>query len=138
MCSATDDPTTYGTEARTVTAKTWAEMRGEDIIDSRDIIERLDELNAQDARDELEEEERAILADLDEQGRSSAPDWTYGEGMIRDDYFEDYARDLAEDIGAINRDASWPNTYIDWPAAAAALQMDYSSIEIDGLTYWVR
>src|SRR5689334_18435725 len=46
MCSGTDDPTTYGTEARTVTAKTWADMRG-DIFDSRDIIERIDELEAE-------------------------------------------------------------------------------------------
>ena len=118
--------------------KTWAEMRGEEIIDSRDIIERLNELQDQDERDEEETDELSILVALNEDGEQSAPDWTYGEGMIRDDYFEDYARDLAEDIGAIDPKATWPLTYIDWPAAADALKQDYTSIDVDGLTYWVR
>lgn len=65
-------------------------------------------------------------------------DWKYGESLIRDSYFEDYARQLAEDLGAISKDATWPNNYIDWPRAAEALQMDYSSVDFDGVTYWVR
>jgi len=66
------------------------------------------------------------------------PDWTYGEVLINDSHFEDYARELAEDIGAINPDAGWPNGYIDWERAAEALLIDYTSIEFDGETYWTR
>ena len=38
---------------------------------------------------------------------------------------EEYAQDLAESIGAIDSDASWPLSYIDWERAARDLMMDY-------------
>ena len=62
----------------------------------------------------------------------------HGETLIRDTYFEDYARELAEDIGAINRDASWPNNCIDWEEAASQLQQDYFSVEYGDVIYWIR
>jgi hypothetical protein len=58
--------------------------------------------------------------------------------MIRDSYFKEYAQEFAEDIGAINKNASWPNTCIDWDQAARELQMDYTSVNFDGVTYWIR
>ena len=64
-------------------------------------------------------------------------DW-YPITLIRDSYFEDYAEELANDIGAINSEASWPNNCIDWERAARELQQDYSSVEFDGVTYWYR
>jgi hypothetical protein len=45
---------------------------------------------------------------------------------------------LADDIGAIDRNASWPTNWIDWEKAALELRVDYSSVEIDGKTYWYR
>lgn len=116
-----------------------------DIIDTRDIIERVEELEP--AVDAIGEGEHiaewkfltAILADLagnggDEQWRG---DW-YPVTLIRDSYFTDYAQELAEDIGAVNADAFWPNNCIDWKQAARELQMDYSIVEVDGATYWYR
>ena len=41
-------------------------------------------------------------------------------------------------MGAVPRDAGWPTSYIDWERAADALKMDYTSIEADGRTFWVR
>lgn len=64
-------------------------------------------------------------------------DW-YPGSMIRDSYFEEYAQQLAEDIDAISDNADWPLSYIDWEAAAAALQQDYSTVEYEGVTYWYR
>lgn len=55
--------------------------------------------------------------------------------LIHDSYFEQYARDLADDIGL---PAGWPADYIDWEAAANALQRDYRSCEYVGQTYWYR
>ena len=124
-------------------------------IDVRDIIARVEELekdrggydaDALDAWRENypgDEEElealTAILEDLkdnggDEQWRG---DW-YPVTLIRGDHFEDYARELAEDIGAVNKNAEWPNNHIDWEAAAEALQQDYTSTDIDGTDYWYR
>lgn len=126
-----------------------------DIIDVRDIIARVEELekdrdgydaDALDAWRENypgDEEElealTAILEDLegnggDEQWRG---DW-YPITLIRDNHFEDYAQELAEDIGAVNRDAEWPARHIDWKAAADELLMDYTETEIEGTTYWYR
>jgi hypothetical protein len=58
--------------------------------------------------------------------------------LIRDSYFEDYARQLAEDIGAIDSKASWPNNHIDWEDATDALKQDYTEVDFDGVSYWIR
>lgn len=65
--------------------------------------------------------------------------WRDGVTLIPDDDFEDYARDLAEDLyGNDIRKASWPFDCIDWEKAADELRMDYSSVEYDGVTYLYR
>ena len=115
-----------------------------DVIDVRDIIARIEELAG--AEDEASEDylERAglesIMADLkgmggDEKWRG---DW-YPSLLIDETYFEEYARELADDLyGDEMRGTHWPFSYIDWEAAAVALQQDYSSVEVDGRTYWTR
>lgn len=89
-----------------------------------------------DRSDEVEE--YAELKALDEAGEQYAGDWEYGESMIADDHFEEYAQELAEDIGAVNAEAKWPNNHIDWSAAAEELKGDYTAIEFRGKTFWVR
>lgn len=106
-----------------------------EMLDSRDLIEEANELRALDERDEDEQE---LLDAIDELENEGIEDWEYGAQFIREDYFEEYAQQLAEDIGAIDPNASWPLTYIDWEAAARALQMDYTSVEFLGNTYFVR
>lgn len=138
-----------------------------DILDSRDVIARIDYLEseretiaealddvpplgddehatalaaAQEALADWEEEEgaelRALKALADE--ASGSADWPHGEALIRDSYFEDYARELAEDIGAMRDSDSWPYTCIDWEKAARELQYDYTSVDFAGVTYWIR
>jgi len=65
-------------------------------------------------------------------------EWNHGLQLIADSYFETYAREFAEDIGAISGDERWPATCIDWEKAASELQMDYSCVDFDGETYWYR
>lgn len=86
---------------------------------------------------ETEAEELKQLEALADDAGGCA-DWKYGEGLIRDSYFQEYAEQLAEDTGAIGRDAKWPCDHIDWEAAAEALQQGYTSVEYDGVTYWIR
>jgi len=55
--------------------------------------------------------------------------------LILDSYFEEYAVQYAEDIGAIDGLDRWPATCIDWERAASELQSDYSAIDIGPYTY---
>lgn len=88
--------------------------------------------------EELEELEN-LLSELQGLGGDEQfdGDW-YPCVLIRDSYFRDYAQELAEDCGMVNEKAGWPNNCIDWELAARELQYDYSSVEIDGVTYWTR
>lgn len=120
-----------------------------DLIDVRDLIARVEELEeliegegcaaqCQEYADELQALQ-AILTDL--QGMGGDEQWRgnwYPITLIRDSYFRTYAEELADDIGAIPRDAAWPLTCIDWEQAARELRYDYSGVDIDGVTYWTR
>jgi hypothetical protein len=150
----------------------------QDIIDSRDVDSRIEELEAEqaalldaldeartaseeaqrDGRDDVHAEEvtaaqaaldawnddddtggeLARLTALRDEAAGYAPDWQYGCTLIRDSYFKDYAQELAEDVGALKSAEEWPYTCIDWDKAAKELQADYSSAELDGVTYWFR
>ena len=91
-----------------------------------------------DETEELETLEK-LLEEL--KGRGGDEQWEgdwYPVTLIRDSYFEDYAQELAQDIGAVNEDADWPNNCIDWEKAARELQWDYSLVEFDGVDYWYR
>ena len=121
-----------------------------DVIDVRDIIARVEELEteregldvtdpARDADLAAEHSQLAnILAELvgyggDEQWRG---DW-YPVTLIQDKYFEDHVRELLDDCGLIPQDL--PHYIaIDWETTAQNVQVDYTPVEIDGLTFWYR
>lgn len=133
-----------------------------DVIDFRDLTERVEELEEElgdvgkvralavaneegDDPGEIDEETRelAVLYSLLDETRGYGGDhkWRgdwYPGTMIRDSYFEEYAEQFADDIGAVNAEASWPLSHIDWKAAAEDLQQDYGEIEYEGITYWYR
>ena len=116
----------------------------DDVIDSRDVIERIEELEAEiEDRENCDQmsnevEELATLKKLANGDASTSPDWPHGETLIRDTYFQDYAQELAEDCGMVTEGDAWPNNCIDWEQAARELQMDYMSVEFDGVDYWIR
>lgn len=124
----------------------------DDIVDSRDVIARIAELQEiQDAVDHadpldadqptsLDDDEKAELATLKKLADQCEGygDWEHGATLIRDSYFQEYAEELADDIGAIDRNATWPCNCIDWEKAARELQVDYMSVEWDDVTYWMR
>jgi hypothetical protein len=121
---------------------------GADYIDSRDVIARIEYLEEgfkDDAADpdsaELDEDEKRELADLKafaEEAEGYVSDWIYGEQLIADHNFEDYAIEMAHDIGAVDKDANWPTRHIDWEAAADELKQDFTSFELRGTTYCGR
>lgn len=157
----------------------------DDLIDSRDVIARIEELRAERAiatiraecihcgleiegceldddwrdrgnnahcssgdeheppnhvRGELSEDEAEELAALEslQEEVECYSDWEHGATLIRDSFFDEYAQELAVDIGAIDRDPPWPVNCIDWEQAERELQQDYSAVEFNGVTYWIR
>jgi hypothetical protein len=133
----------------------------DDLIDSRDVIARIEELqdemdsfcednnisdtergNADNEKwmewdnSESADEFRILMALQDE--AEGSPDWSYGETLIRDSYFVDYAQELAEDCGMVENDVKWPYTCINWEKAASELQYDYMQVDFDGVDYWIR
>lgn len=153
--------------------KTREISNSDDVIDSRDIIARIEELET--LRDDWQEDnelpeyidtetttndeikkwtdeqvEKWAEWEDSEEGRELKTllkvqeqadgygDWEYGAALIRDDYFEDYARQLAEELDLIKGDANWPYNCIDWERAADELKMDYTTIDFDGVDYQMR
>lgn len=128
----------------------------DDVIDSRDIIARIKDLQAEveawDARDSggkgamvrlwAEENpddaaELAALTALAEEAEGYADDWKHGTALIRDTYFTDYAMEMLSDVGDLPRELPG-YIVIDEEATARNIQVDYTAVDFDGVTYWVR
>ena len=136
------------------------------VFDSRDLYEYLESLSEEllsDYNNFLEEENKqsdsidevdlhltefynqycekidhyeSVKAFYDELADCSS-DFTYGETIIAEDYFEDYCEELLEDLGYLPKDfPSW--IVIDWEATTDNIKQDYSYADFNGETYWIR
>ena len=94
--------------------------------------------NVKDWDESDEGQELAKLKAFAEEAEGYAEDWRHGATLIHEDYFEDYARDLAAEGDYDMKNEQWPYTCIDWTQAAEELKQDYTSVDFDGETYWVR
>lgn len=142
---------------------------GDYVVDSRDVEERIEELESGrqdlvDIRDEAKEnyvtdpveyggdfnEAVKALSDWDNSSEGSelndlkafrdevnSSEWTYGLTLISDMYWEEYVKELCEDIGDVPRDM--PHYIaIDWEQTAENISVDYSEANINGNTYYFR
>jgi hypothetical protein len=107
-------------------------------LDVEELADELDELRDrfvddeeidEDRLRELTQLERELGGDLHIAGRDRGP-------FISDTTFEEYAIELAEDIGP--KMDGWPYDYIDWERAADALKQDFYNVDFEGETYWYR
>lgn len=80
------------------------------VIDSRDLIEELDAYDGMDAAElaELDDDDHARAAAIRELSEVGIEDWEYGATLIHENYFTEYAQELAEDSGAIPQDTACP------------------------------
>ena len=135
----------------------------DDTIDSRDVIARIEELTSE--RDDLTETiadcddtaaiglaeeakqalsdwlasedglELATLEKLAEEASGYAADWQYGDRLIRDSYFNEEMDKMVEDCYDFGKDLPfWAKITLNYKA----LQQDYTSVEFNGVTYWIR
>lgn len=96
-------------------------------IEFDELVEELQKLN------ELLEELKGNGGDEQFEG-----EW-YPITLINEDYFTDYARELCADYGEIPSELPWYiERHIDWDGVASELKCDYSTVEIEGRTYYYR
>ena len=119
-----------------VDTTTLADLSSEDIIDTRDLAELLDELERMPVY--LPTHSAELLALLRSIRDDVGSEWEHGETLIRESYWQDYAEQLAEDCGMVSETSGPLANYIDWKAWARDLQYDYSSTEINGVTFYFR
>lgn len=126
---------------------------GDDIIDSWDIIARIQELESEQADlveklsngeisesdmkafDDEQGKELDMLREFAEECEQCAADWKYGEILISEEYFEEYMDEMIEDCYQLPRDLPyWITITYDYDA----LREDYAEVELDGFTYYIR
>ena len=110
------------------------------VIDSRDIIERIEELENLIADESTNADflewcqEYDTLTTLTEECEGYAPDWNYGTTLIHRDYFEQYMDEMIQDCYTIPELPSFISLEIDYDA----LEQDYTSVDFDGQEYLIR
>lgn len=127
----------------------------DDVIDSRDIIERIEELESTQtdlverlsngeisesdmkAFDDEEGKELDMLRELAEEAEQYSSDWKYGETLIHEDYFVEYCMEMLKDCGELPTNIPW-YVVIDEEATAENLKSDYVELELNGQTYYMR
>jgi hypothetical protein len=124
---------------------------GNDIIDSRDIITRLEELR--EAFANPTDAQLAITFDCDESERAEwekleafaaecdhVSDWEHGACFVHEDHFEDYIAQLIDDCYEIPVLSEWPYRHLtlDIAAAAREARQDYEEYTLDGEVYLVH
>lgn len=116
-----------------------------DVIDSRGIIERIEELEKLIAGESTNEDflewctEYDELTTLQEQCEDYICDWEYGVCLIRYSYFTEYCRESLVDCGEFPKDLPWYIAdHINWEGVARELSVDYTEVDFNGVTYYVR
>lgn len=125
----------------------------QDYFDSRDMIERIEELEALEEvfldPESSEEDKAEWTRELDselfslrtfaEYAELNCGEWHHGETFIHEDYFTAYTKDLLVDCGY--NPSELPDFIadnIDWEGVADDLRVDYTEYELDGNTYYAR
>lgn len=138
----------------------------QDCIDTRDLIEKRDELKQQildsfletfehyeDQTDDFDdilfeeeeiqswkedwEDELKEIKEIDKIEYELGSEFDYGVTLVHEDYFEEYTEELLIDCGYISKDfPSWIE--IDWEATANNVKQDYTEVEYQGETYYGR
>jgi len=132
---------------------------GYDVLDSRDVIETIDQLESELKflveyhKEQLElkmEGAERTASDIKSLKSQIKPlrafadafidmigsAWYDGVSLVNDDYFIEYTKEYSDNIGKTSDDDSWPFTHIDWNSAADALQYYFSSVDVDEHKYW--
>lgn len=119
-----------------------SDLRGETIIDSRDVIDRIAELETdrdlalESGEDFDDQDELDALIELREQCEE-CDEWEDGATLVAWEYWDKYVEDLIIDIGDLPRKIP-DYLVIDWQATAENIAADYTIVSFDGSSYYIR
>jgi hypothetical protein len=67
-------------------------------------------------------------------------DWNYGDSAINESAFLEHITQLIDDCYEVKKSSKWPYHHMtmDYEAAAEEARSDYTCIELDGTTFYVR
>lgn len=115
------------------------EYRKEKIIDSRDLVSRLEYLiengiNCTEYENDEKEELEKAIEEIEDYSGDTCID---GVTLISRKSFVDYCKDLCEDCGYVSKDM--PDFIaIDWNQTANTLEVDYYEISLGGVQWLYR
>lgn len=137
VTDAREDLETNGAQLTELEAE--EEPNAEEIAKAVEVVNKAQEdLDAAElAFDEEDQQELKALRSLQEEAEGYCEDWRHGAQLIRDSYFVEAMQELCDDIGDLPKNLP-SYIEIDWERTASNLQTDYTSVEFDGVTYWVR
>lgn len=128
----------------------------DDVIDSRDVIERIEELREERdsftmlREDGTEEEDPEGWADQNKEDAEELAalealaeecegysDWEHGEALIRESYWIEYVEEMLKVCGDLPQSIPW-YIAIDWDETTQNIAQDYSIVTFDGVDYYIR
>lgn len=86
-------------------------------------------------REEYDDEYQELVRLRDALGECEMRD---GVTLIEASSFVSYAKEYADNIGAVDSSLGWPCSCIDWEQAADELRVDFMDITYDGVDYLYR
>jgi len=115
-----------------------------DVIDTRDLQDRLEEIEydlesldlTPTERADLEQEANAIREAKAEVDGYAGDTFQNGVQLVAVEDFPTYIQELLEDIGEVPK-LPW-YVEVDWEATADNLRVDYTKVEFQGTTYLFR
>lgn len=118
------------------------DVRGEERVDTCDLIELIESITDEDRGEPVTDEEREFLAEC-AAIEGYAADWLYGEQVILASDFVNYTEELIDGCYTMPEgfdSGQWPWRHItfDYQAAAAELEADYAEVKLLGHDYMVR
>lgn len=122
-------------------------------FDTRDLHDRYEWLQQffafiDAAPEEIDFSDHCFNGDVDSYGEElsfleelqhNAEDWSHGESVIHEDYWEEYCEEFVKDVGWLPHDLPhFIENNIDWEGVADDISMDYSTINYNNTDYYVR
>ena len=106
----------------------------------KDLEDEIEALEDQGDENLTADEIETLTEDLNQLTafRDDVRSYSAYSNLISEHYFEEFAKDMANDLDLISSDTTWPFTCIDWDQATRELQQDYTAIEFQGVTFYTQ